>query len=79
MSSQAIATMVYVTAPDTAEAENLARTMVEARLAACANVLGELRSFYWWDGAVQNEGEVAVLFKTSKAGVQALSDPRPQL
>lgn len=56
--------LVYVTAPNRAEAERLARHGVETRLAACANILGEIRSFYWWNDAVQDEAECALIFKT---------------
>ncbi len=55
---------LYVTASTQAEAEKISRTIVEERLAACANVLGPIRSFYWWQGKVQDEGEVAFLLKT---------------
>lgn len=56
--------MVYMTAASAAEAERIARALVERRLAACANVLGPIRSFYWWDGKVQDEAEVALIAKT---------------
>ncbi|MSP21059.1 MAG: divalent-cation tolerance protein CutA [Alphaproteobacteria bacterium] len=56
---------LYLTAATQAEAEKISRTLVEERLAACANVLGPIRSFYWWQGQVQDEGEVAFLLKTS--------------
>lgn len=59
--------LVYVTAGNRAEAERLARHAVGLRLAACANVLGEIRSFYWWDGGVQDEAECALILKTRKA------------
>jgi periplasmic divalent cation tolerance protein len=55
---------VYVTAADRAEAETLGRVLVEERLAACANVLGDTISFYRWEGAVQRDDEVALLLKT---------------
>lgn len=55
---------LYVTAGTHEEAEILAKTLVGERLAACANILGPMRSFYWWDGAVQEGQEVALVFKT---------------
>ncbi len=65
--------MVYVTARDRAEAERLARHVVGARLAACANILGEIRSLYWWAGAVQDEAECALIFKTRRDLFDALA------
>jgi len=57
---------LYVTAANEQEAETIARTLVEERLAACANVLGPMRSFYWWEGKVQDEREVALVLKTRR-------------
>ena len=55
---------VYATFADAAEAERIARTLVEERLAACANILGSCRSIYRWEGAIEQVDEVAALFKT---------------
>lgn len=55
---------VYITAATVEEGTAIARAVVEARLAACANVLPGVTSVYWWDGAVQEGGEVAVILKT---------------
>lgn len=66
--------LVYVTARDRAEAEALARRAVETRLAACANVLGEIRSFYWWEGAIQNDSECALILKTRRDLFEPLKD-----
>jgi periplasmic divalent cation tolerance protein len=63
---------VHVTFPNADEANALARRAVEKRLAACANVFAGMHSFYWWDGAVQSEDEVAVVFKTAEPVVDAL-------
>jgi periplasmic divalent cation tolerance protein len=49
-----------------------ARSAVEARLAACAQVIGPIRSLYWWDGRVNDETEWLVLFKTTTADADAL-------
>lgn len=64
MSNPKAVRWLYVTSAHAGEAETIARTLVGERLAACANVLGPMRSFYWWDGAVQDEGEVALVLKT---------------
>ncbi len=46
-------------------AEELARALVDRRLAACVNVIGPIRSIYSWKGAVQNEQEYLLLIKTT--------------
>ncbi len=61
------ARLVYVTAPNLAEAESLARLGVTKRLAACANILPAMRSLYWWQGKLEQADEVVLLFKTTEA------------
>ncbi len=56
--------MVYVTAGSRAEAAKIGRTIVEERLAACANVVPEITSYYWWEGAVQEDSEASLILKT---------------
>ncbi|WP_461210736.1 divalent-cation tolerance protein CutA [Desulfocurvus sp. DL9XJH121] len=58
------ALFVYITAADEAEAASLGRMLVTRRLASCANLLGPIRSLYWWDGAVQDEAEAVLVAKT---------------
>lgn len=58
------AATVYAVFADRAEAERIARQMVEARLAACANILAPCRSIYRWQGAVEAAEEIPALFKT---------------
>ena len=55
---------IYTTAPSLDEAEIIARTVIEAGEAACANLLPQMRSLYMWEGDLQQENEVAMLFKT---------------
>lgn len=52
----------------------LARSMVEARLAACAQVLGPITSTYWWNGAVETAEEWQVQAKTHEDRRAALED-----
>ena len=64
------ASLLYMTAGGHAEAETIARALVEERLVACANVLGEIGSIYWWEGEVKSEAEVAFIIKTRSSLVQ---------
>ena len=63
---------VYAVFASAEEAERIARTVVEERLAACANILGPCRSIYRWRGKVEEAGEVAALFKTSARQADSL-------
>lgn len=66
------ALVVLTNVPDRAAAEKLARGLVDRRLAACVNVLAPCRSFYRWEGAVQEDEEVPLLIKTTRARYPAL-------
>jgi periplasmic divalent cation tolerance protein len=46
-------------------AERMSRVVVEARVAACAQVLGPVHSTYWWEGKVETAEEWQVLMKTT--------------
>ena len=59
--------VVLTNLPSRDAALALARTLLERRLAACANVLAGCSSLYWWQGAVESAEEVPVLFKTRLA------------
>ncbi|RKN39783.1 divalent-cation tolerance protein CutA [Streptomyces hoynatensis] len=48
-------------------AEALAKTAVQARVAACAQIDGPIRSVYWWEGEVQADEEWRILYKTTAA------------
>jgi periplasmic divalent cation tolerance protein len=63
---------VYATFPTEEEARRIARMLVEERLAACANILGPCHSIYRWQGAVEEAGEIAALFKTRADRADAL-------
>ena len=56
--------LIYITAADAEEVKALGRALVEARLAACANVLPGMVPIFWWEGEVQEGSEVALIAKT---------------
>ena len=70
---------VYVTAATESEAELIARTVVEERLAACANQLGSIQSIYWWEGRVCEGEEVALVLKTAEERKDELVERIKQL
>ena len=55
---------VLVTVPSAEEGRELARAVVEERLAACGNVIPGVQSTYWWQGKLSEDSEALVLFKT---------------
>ena len=56
---------VLCTCPDADTARRLAAGLVEARLAACVNILPGIRSIYRWQGATCDDGEVLMIAKTT--------------
>lgn len=58
--------IVFTTTPNSEEAENLARRIVGAKLAACVQVLPEMKSFYFWENVIQKDSENLLLIKTSE-------------
>jgi len=62
--------VVLSTAPDASVAERIGRTLVEERLAACANVLPGVTSVFRWKGAVETEAEVLMVIKTTADTVE---------
>ena len=65
---------LYLTAETRKDAETLGRTLVEERLAACVNILGNISSYYWWDGEVQQGAETALIAKTRADLAGAVTD-----
>ncbi|MFG1480953.1 divalent cation tolerance protein CutA [Xanthobacter sp. V4C-4] len=64
--------IVYTTLPSAAAAEDIARALVEARLAACGNILPGHVSIYEWDGRLERTQEAVLLLKTTAAAAPAL-------
>jgi periplasmic divalent cation tolerance protein len=59
--------VVLVTCSTAAEAQRIARAVVNARLAACVNILpGVVQSIYRWKGKVESARERLLLIKTSR-------------
>lgn len=64
--------IVYITAKDVEEARALGRMLVQRRLAACANVIPLIDSYYWWKGSLVEDREAIVLAKTAGRLVEPL-------
>jgi periplasmic divalent cation tolerance protein len=65
--------LVLVTCASAAEAKRIARAVIEARLAACVNILpGAVTSIYRWKGKVESARERLILIKTSRKHIAKL-------
>jgi periplasmic divalent cation tolerance protein len=67
------ACFIYVTASGSEEARRIGRALVEAHLAACANVIDRVTSVYWWRGEVQEDDEAVLIAKTREDLVDDLT------
>jgi periplasmic divalent cation tolerance protein len=56
------------------DARALAHTLVEARLAACVNIVRRIHSVYRWEDRVADDGEQLLLIKTTDTRVDALRE-----
>ena len=59
--------LVVTNLPDSESAFNLARQLVDLRLAACVNVLPGVTSFYEWEGKLEQATEHTLVAKTVRA------------
>jgi periplasmic divalent cation tolerance protein len=66
------ARIVLTTAANPEEASQLARTLVEERLAACATLVPSVQSIYNWQGQIEYSTETLLLLKTVLDQVPAL-------
>lgn len=64
--------LAWTTVADKTSAEDLAKMAVQKQLAACVQVDGPVRSFYSWDGTVQDDQEWRLFFKTTSEKVAGL-------
>ncbi len=64
--------LVFTNLPDRASAETLATALIEARLAACVNILPACRSLYRWKDAIERADEIPLLIKTAQDRYPAL-------
>ncbi len=63
---------IYMTAGDTEEAKKIAGELVASGLAACVNILDNMNSVYMWQGEIQEDSEVVLIAKTTRARVPQL-------
>lgn len=62
--------LLYVTVPNADEARHIGRLLIEAKLAACANIIGAITSIFRWEDRIQEEGEAVLIAKTQQKHVE---------
>ena len=64
--------MVMVTAPDIEVARKVAKAVLAERVAACANIVPQIESHYWWEGKLESATESLIVFKTTRQNLDSL-------
>jgi periplasmic divalent cation tolerance protein len=72
MKAAARFSLVLVTVPDSRTARSLVRAALDARLIACANLIPNIQSHYWWQGKIESSLEVLLILKTTATRLSAL-------
>lgn len=65
--------IVLVTASSPEEARVIAKGVLEARVAACANIVPGIESHYWWQGKLETAAECLLVIKSSREQFDALA------
>jgi periplasmic divalent cation tolerance protein len=56
--------IVLITAANKDEAAKIGTALVDGHLAACVNIVPEVRSLFRWEGKLQDEGETLLICKS---------------
>jgi len=64
--------VVLVTASSMEEADKIARAIVGERLAACVNILGGVKSYFWWEEKIDEAQEILLVIKSEENRIPRL-------
>jgi periplasmic divalent cation tolerance protein len=78
MNDHARALVAFTTCGDELQAAELARVLVERRVAACVNIVPHIRSLYRWQGEVCDDVESMLIIKTNASTMPALKETLAQ-
>jgi len=66
--------VVLTTASSREEARKIAHGLVQARLAACVNIVGQIESVYQWLGKVEQADEFLLIIKTTQSALPRIQE-----
>ena len=66
--------LIYVTTSNEEEATAIGELIVKERLAACSNIISDMKSMYWWDGRLEKDNEAILILKTLEENVDKIID-----
>ena len=62
---EASAYVVYITAQNREEAEKIGRHLLKEKVAACVNIVDNIKSLFWWERKMDEAAECLLIVKTS--------------
>lgn len=66
--------VLYITCPNIQEAEKIARILVNNKVAACVNIVPNIKSIYYWQEKVEESNEVLLIIKTIEENLEKLEE-----
>ncbi|NYB52955.1 MAG: divalent-cation tolerance protein CutA [Methanobacteriaceae archaeon] len=66
--------IIYITTSGVEESKKIAKTLLEEKIVACANIIPEMESIYWWEGDLEEDVESILLLKTRSYLVDKVID-----
>ncbi len=65
--------VVLSTASSLEEAEKITKALLEARKAACVNIVPKILSRYWWQGKIEHDEEILLIIKTKTGALDEIT------
>ena len=59
--------VIFITASNKKEAQNIARGLLSNKLIACVNIIDKIESFFWWQGKIDKAKEALLIVKSHKS------------
>lgn len=66
--------IAYSTAPNETIANEIAYYLINAKLAACVNLIPQVKSIYHWKNEIIEDNEILMMIKSEKSKQQELID-----
>jgi len=64
--------IIYITTSNEDEAVKIGSYIVKKRLAACSNIIKEMKSVYWWENKLESDEEAILILKTMEEKVDEI-------
>jgi len=64
--------VIFVTAANKEEAQKIAASLIERKLAACVNIIDKIESVFWWEGKVESAREMMLVIKSKKTNLDKI-------